>query len=58
MSPQQQDEHFKRVASELPVGRSANATDVAEGVLFLLKSGFVTGSVLDIDGGQPWGRHK
>jgi NAD(P)-dependent dehydrogenase (short-subunit alcohol dehydrogenase family) len=41
----------------LPVGRAGTAEDIAEGVMFLVTNGFVTGSVLDIDGGQPWGRH-
>jgi NAD(P)-dependent dehydrogenase (short-subunit alcohol dehydrogenase family) len=54
---QEQKEHFARVSKDLPVGRAGTADDVAQGVLFLMTNGFVTGSVLDIDGGQPWGRH-
>lgn len=54
---QQQQEHFARVSKDLPVGRAGTAEDIAQAVLFLMTNGFVTGSVLDIDGGQPWGRH-
>jgi NAD(P)-dependent dehydrogenase (short-subunit alcohol dehydrogenase family) len=54
---QEQKEHFLRVSKDLPVGRAGTAEDIAEGVMFLVTNGFVTGSVLDIDGGQPWGRH-
>jgi NAD(P)-dependent dehydrogenase (short-subunit alcohol dehydrogenase family) len=54
---EQQKDHFERAAKDLPVGRHGNADDVAAGILFLMQNRFVTGSVLDIDGGQPWGRH-
>lgn len=43
--------HFDRVASALPVGRVGTADDVAHAVLFLMTNGFMTGAVLDIDGG-------
>jgi NAD(P)-dependent dehydrogenase (short-subunit alcohol dehydrogenase family) len=56
-TPQQQQEHFSRVGKDLPVGRAGTAEDIAAGVMFLMSNGFATGSVLDIDGGQPWGRH-
>jgi NAD(P)-dependent dehydrogenase (short-subunit alcohol dehydrogenase family) len=56
-TPQQQKEHFSRVGKDLPVGRAGTAEDIAAGVMFLMTNGFTTGSVLDIDGGQPWGRH-
>jgi NAD(P)-dependent dehydrogenase (short-subunit alcohol dehydrogenase family) len=44
--------HFDRVAADLPVGRVGTAEDVAAAVLFLLTNRFVTGSVLDVDGGR------
>ncbi len=43
--------YFKRVAAVHPVGRAGTAKDVAEAILFLMQNGFMTGSVLDIDGG-------
>jgi NAD(P)-dependent dehydrogenase (short-subunit alcohol dehydrogenase family) len=57
LSMEQQNEHFERVAKELPVGKRGAAEHVAAGVLFLMQNTFVTGSILDVDGGQPWGRH-
>jgi NAD(P)-dependent dehydrogenase (short-subunit alcohol dehydrogenase family) len=38
-------------AAKLPVGRIGRPEEVAEAVLFLMSNGFVTGTVLAIDGG-------
>jgi NAD(P)-dependent dehydrogenase (short-subunit alcohol dehydrogenase family) len=38
-------------AAKLPVGRIGRPEEVAEAVLFLMTNGFVTGTVLPIDGG-------
>jgi NAD(P)-dependent dehydrogenase (short-subunit alcohol dehydrogenase family) len=35
----------------LPVGRIGRPEEVAAGVIFLMSDGFVTGTVLAIDGG-------
>jgi NAD(P)-dependent dehydrogenase (short-subunit alcohol dehydrogenase family) len=43
--------HFDRVASAHPVGRVGTADHVAQAILFLMTNGFMTGAVLDIDGG-------
>ena len=43
--------HFDRVAHAHPVGRVGTADDVAQAILFLMMNGFMTGAVLDIDGG-------
>ena len=52
LSPQQQQEHFARVAASLPVGRAGTARDVAHAACFLMENGFTTGAVIDVDGGQ------
>jgi NAD(P)-dependent dehydrogenase (short-subunit alcohol dehydrogenase family) len=39
------------LGAALPVGRVGRPEEVAEGVLFLMCNGFVTGAVLSIDGG-------
>lgn len=52
LSPEAQRAYFAQVASALPVGRFGTAEDVAHAVQFLLENGFMTGAVVDIDGGQ------
>lgn len=52
LTPEQQREHFGKVAASLPVGRAGTAQDVAHAVRFLMENGFTTGAVLDVDGGQ------
>ncbi|OZT16483.1 SDR family oxidoreductase [Serratia marcescens] len=51
MSAAQRQALFERVGVSLPVGRVGQAADVAAGYLLAMENGFVTGSVIDIDGG-------
>lgn len=51
MSAAQRQALFERVSVSLPVGRVGQAADVAAGYLLAMENGFVTGSVIDIDGG-------
>ena len=44
--------HFADLAQTLPAGHAGTAEDVAQAVVFLMTNPFVTGTVLDIDGGQ------
>jgi NAD(P)-dependent dehydrogenase (short-subunit alcohol dehydrogenase family) len=43
---------FERLAGALPVGRVGVAQDVAEAIVFLMTSGFTTGTVLHVEGGH------
>jgi NAD(P)-dependent dehydrogenase (short-subunit alcohol dehydrogenase family) len=52
MDPNIRHAFFQSVAQNLPVQRIGTAEDVAEGVLYLIKNGFSTGSILSIDGGH------
>ena len=45
------EEMFASIAERLPVGRVGQPTDIAEAALMLMTNGFITGSVLDVDGG-------
>jgi NAD(P)-dependent dehydrogenase (short-subunit alcohol dehydrogenase family) len=38
-----------------PLGRMGEIADVVEGILYLERAGFVTGEILDLDGGQSAG---
>ncbi|MGL4241526.1 MAG: SDR family oxidoreductase [Beijerinckiaceae bacterium] len=42
---------LERAASSLPAGRYGKAEDIARGYLFAIENPFVTGAVIDIDGG-------
>jgi NAD(P)-dependent dehydrogenase (short-subunit alcohol dehydrogenase family) len=42
---------FAAIAKRLPVGRVGAPDDVAEAALMLMTNGFITGVVLDVDGG-------
>ncbi len=43
---------FDRLSGSLPVGRVGGAEDVAHAIWLLLTNGFVTGTVLGVDGGH------
>jgi NAD(P)-dependent dehydrogenase (short-subunit alcohol dehydrogenase family) len=40
------------MAKRLPVGRIGQPEDIADGIRFLIRNGFVTGSVVHLDGGH------
>ena len=42
---------FESIAQRLPVGRVGRPEDIADVVLMLMTNGFITGIVLDVDGG-------
>lgn len=48
---EQQREIFEHIAAALPAGRVGTAQDIANAVLFLVTTSFVTGTVLQVDGG-------
>lgn len=52
MAPDARDGLFKGAASRLPVGRVGTPEDLGEAALFLMTNGYVTGIVLDVDGGE------
>ncbi len=48
------DRVLEKIVSTIPVGRLGQPEDIARGILFLIEddAGFITGSTLDINGGQ------
>lgn len=47
---------FERRASDNPLGRVGAPGDIAEAVLFLLRSSFITGEILHVTGGAQFSR--
>lgn len=53
LPPQGKDEaYIKELAHSLPLQKHGSAEDVADAVIYLLKSSFITGQVIYIDGGR------
>jgi NAD(P)-dependent dehydrogenase (short-subunit alcohol dehydrogenase family) len=52
MTTERKREAFAAMATRLPSGRVGRAEDIAEAIVFLMKSEFSTGTVLDVDGGH------
>jgi NAD(P)-dependent dehydrogenase (short-subunit alcohol dehydrogenase family) len=46
-------EIFGRLGKALPAGRVGTAEDIANAVLFVVTTGYITGTVLAVDGGLP-----
>ncbi len=51
LSEEHRERFFSQSASHTPVGRVGRAEDVAHAILFLLTNSFMTGSVIECDGG-------
>jgi 3-oxoacyl-[acyl-carrier protein] reductase len=52
------EERIKGIVAQTPVGRAGDAKDVAEAVFFLAsrEAAFITGEVLNVNGGWLFGR--
>jgi NAD(P)-dependent dehydrogenase (short-subunit alcohol dehydrogenase family) len=46
---------YRDAAARLPAGRIGKPADIAEALLFLVRDGYVTGTVLEVDGGAHLG---
>ena len=51
MTPEQKSAFFAKMGGALPVGRVGQPDDIAQGLLFLVRSTYTTGAILDVDGG-------
>ena len=52
ISEEKKAEMFAAMAARLPSGRIGRVEDIAQAVMFLMKNAFVTGTILDVDGGH------
>ncbi len=50
--PNETEEYLKRLSKTNPLQTYGNVNDVVEAVIFLLKSNFITGQVIFVDGGR------
>ena len=46
------EEDKKRQLSFIPLGRKAEPKEIADAVIFLIKNDYITGQVLNVDGGR------
>jgi NAD(P)-dependent dehydrogenase (short-subunit alcohol dehydrogenase family) len=51
MPPRQREAMFAGAAAKLPVGRTGQPGDLADAILFALSNLFLTGAIIDVDGG-------
>lgn len=51
MSDEERESFFEQTAEALPVQRVGEPEDIAEAILFLMKSGYTTGETLNVNGG-------
>jgi 3-oxoacyl-[acyl-carrier protein] reductase/pteridine reductase len=56
--PDYDDERIAQTAKRTLLNRWGTAEDVAETVLFFIKSDYITGEVLTVDGGEHFGHRK
>lgn len=52
MPDEMREEMYAQVGGRLPVGRVGEAQDVAQAVIMVMTNEFLTGAVLDVDGGH------
>ena len=53
MWPKQRDkEHENRILGKIPLGRIGHAEDIAQAIQFLLEAPYITGQILNVDGGR------
>lgn len=50
--PGEDDWHSSRAAANIPLRRTGQPSDVCDAVVFLLRSGFITGEILHVSGGE------
>ena len=48
----EQRDYFQEIGADLPAGRGGTAEDVASACRFVMENGFMTGAIIDVDGGQ------
>jgi NAD(P)-dependent dehydrogenase (short-subunit alcohol dehydrogenase family) len=52
MDPSDKQSHFEHAAKQLPTGRIATASDIAESYLYCMKDRNITGSMISTNGGS------
>lgn len=55
MNADDRDAMYQRTQSHLPVGKVGEASDIAMAYLFAIQNSYMTGTVIDVDGGALLG---
>ena len=55
-TPMHAPENYPFLANLQPVGHMGESRDIVDAVLYLEQASFVTGAILDVDGGASAGR--
>ena len=51
MNNEQKQSMFKQMGERLPIGRIGKPEEIAHSIIMLLENDFITGAILDADGG-------
>lgn len=51
MEKAEREAFYQKIGTSLPVGRAGEADEIADAICFIVGNNFVTGSILDVDGG-------
>jgi len=49
---EQREEMYRSTGASLPLGRVGDTDEIADAVLFMMRNGYLTGQIIDIDGGH------
>lgn len=50
--PDQPNWHAERAATDIPIGHPGAPSDITDTIIFLLRSSFITGEIIHVDGGE------
>jgi len=50
--PSRENEPEERLLEKIPLGRTGDPLDIVRTILFLMESDYITGEVINVDGGR------
>ena len=52
MPAEAREDMYRATGESLPIGRVGDTDEIAHAVLFMMSNGYLTGQVIDVDGGH------